>query len=184
MDFPLNRAKDIFGFMEAMDPSENPDSSSLVKRLGLDNNQLAQAAAFTNNKYPNLDLEFELEDADAITANAPVYLKIKIEREVDDEDKEPDTTVHAPFYPSKKSENWWLVCGEEKTGSLLAIKRVTVGRKLEVRLEFAVPTPGEHDLTLYLMSDSYVGVDQDPGFKVVVAEGMDEDEEDEEEEEG
>lgn len=169
--------------MEAMDPSENPNYSKLIKRLGLDNSQLAQAAAFTNNKYPNLDLEFELEEPEAITANAPAYLRIKIEREVND-DEEPDTTVHAPFYPQTKSENWWLVCGEEKTGSLLAIKRITVGRKLEVRLEFAVPTPGEHDLTLYLMSDSYVGVDQDPGFKVVAAEGMDEDEaEDDEDEE-
>lgn len=165
-----------------MDPSENPNYSSLIKRLGLNNSQLAQAAAFTNDKYPNLDLEFELEDADGIAANAPGYLKIKIERGVDDEDKEPDTTVHAPFYPCKKSENWWLVCGEEKTGSLLAIKRVTVGRKLEVRLEFAVPTAGEHDLTLYLMSDSYMGVDQDPGFKIVAAEEMDEDEDEEEDE--
>lgn len=164
-----------------MDPSENPNQSSLIKRLGLDNSQLAEAAAFTNNKYPNLDLEFELEDADAITADAPAYLKVKIERGVDDEDPEPDTTVHAPFYPLSKTENWWLVCGEEKTGSLLAIKRVTVGRRLEVRLEFTVPTAGEHDLTLYLMSDSYMGVDQDPGFKIVAAEGMDEDEEEEEE---
>jgi pre-mRNA-splicing helicase BRR2 len=34
-----------------------------------------------------------------------------------------------------------------------------------------------------LMSDSYVGVDQDPSFNVTVAEGMDEDEEDDDEEE-
>ena len=175
--------------MEAMDPSENPNHASLIKSLGLSNAQLAQAASFTNTKYPNLDLEFELEDPDSVTANAPAHLQIKIEREVDDDDddadekKEPDTTVHAPFYPQRKTENWWLVCGEEKTGSLLAIKRVTIARRLEVRLEFVVPTPGEYDLTLYLMSDSYVGVDQDPRFKVMAADGMDEDE-DEEEEDG
>ncbi len=175
-------AKDIFEFMEAMDPTENPNYSPLlVKRLGLNNTQLAQAAAFTNDKYPNLDLAFELEDPESITANVPAYLKIKIEREIDD-DEEPDTTVHAPFYPQKKSEHWWLVCGEEATGSLLAIKRITIERKLEVRLEFVVPTPGEHDLKLYLMSDSYVGVDQDPAFQVVAAEGEDEDEDEELEE--
>ncbi|KAI9878001.1 MAG: DEIH-box ATPase [Pleopsidium flavum] len=173
--------KDIFEFMEAMDPSENKDYDSLVKRLGLDNKQLAQAANFTNNKYPNIVLEFDLEDKDDITAGSPAYIKIKIEREVD-EDEEPDTTVHAPFYPQTKLENWWLVVGEEKTKSLLAIKRVTIGRKLEMRLEYVVPTPGEHDLTLYLMSDSYVGVDQDPSFTVTAAEGMEEDEGDNEEE--
>jgi len=46
---------------------------------------------------------------------------------------------------------------------------------LEMRLEYIVPTPGEHNLTLYLMSDSYVGVDQDPSFTITAAEGMDED---------
>lgn len=173
--------KDIFEFMEAMDPSENKDYATLVKRLGLDNKQLAQAAAFTNDKYPNIDLDFQVEDPDNITAGEPAYLKIKIEREVEG-DEEPDTTVHAPFYPGKKMENWWLVVGEESTKSLLAIKRVTIGRKLEMRLEYVVPTPGEHELTLYLMSDSYVGVDQDPTFTVTAAEGMEEDESEEGEE--
>merc|ERR1711964_602418 len=50
--------KDIFEFMEAMDPSENPNYAALVKRLGLSQSQLAQAANFTNSKYPNIDLEF------------------------------------------------------------------------------------------------------------------------------
>ncbi len=164
-----------------MDPSENKDYDKLIKRLGLDKKQLSQAAAFTN-KYPNIDLEFELEDADEITAGAPAYIKVKIEREVD-EDEEPDTSVHAPFFPQNKMENWWLVVGEESTKSLLAIKRITIGRKLEMKLEYVVPTPGEHKLNLYLMSDSYVGVDQDPNFTVTAAEGADEDEDEEDEDE-
>jgi pre-mRNA-splicing helicase BRR2 len=176
------RINDIFEFMEAMDPSENKDYATLVKRLGLNNKQLAQAAGFTNEKYPNIELDFEVEDPESITSGEPAYLKVKIEREVE-EDGEPDTLVHAPFYPSQKMENWWLVVGDEKTKNLLAIKRVTIGRKLELRLEYVVPTPGEHDLTLYLMSDSYVGVDQAPTFSVTAAEGMDEDESEEEEEE-
>lgn len=176
----LISVKDIFEFMEAMDPSENKDYETLVKRLGLDNKQLAEAAKFTNNKYPNIDLEFEVEDQDAITSGSPAHLKIKIEREVDDEDDEPDTTVHAPFYPQKKMENWWLVVGDESTKNLLAIKRVTIGRKLDVRLEFVPVRVGEQNLKLYLMSDSYVGVDQDPDFTITAAEGMDEDEESEE----
>ncbi|KAK1781120.1 Sec63 Brl domain-containing protein [Copromyces sp. CBS 386.78] len=174
--------RDIFDFMEKMNPEENPDYASLVRELGLSQAQLAQAAGFTNNKYPDVSLEFELEDKDNIRANEPAYLKINIEREVD-EDEEFDPTVHAPFYPGKKTENWWLVVGEESSKTLLAIKRVTIGKKLNVRLEFTVPTPGRHDLKLMLMSDSYVGVDQDPAFSVMVEEGMDVDESEEEEEE-
>jgi pre-mRNA-splicing helicase BRR2 len=174
---------DIFEFMDAMDPSENPNYAALVKSLGLSQTQLAQAANFTNSKYPNIELEFELEDPDDITAGAPAYIKVKIVRDVDEEDEsaDVDTTVHAPFYPVKKMENWWLVVGDEKSKTLLAIKRITIARSLNVRLEYTVPTPGDHELKLFLMSDSYVGVDQDPSFKVTVAEGMDEDEEEDEE---
>lgn len=169
--------------MEAMDPSENPNYNTLIKGLGLSQSQLAQAANFTNSKYPNIELDYELEDADSITAGEPAYIKVKIAREVDDEENvEIDTTVHAPFFPAKKMENWWLVVGEESTKTLLAIKRITIGKELSFRLEYTVPTAGEHDLKLFLMSDSYVGVDQDPSFKVTVAEGMDEDDEEEEEE--
>ena len=163
-----------------MDPSENKEYATLIKRLGLDNKQLAQAAAFTNEKYPNLELDFQVEDPDNITSGEPAYLKVRIEREVEGDD-EPDTVVHAPFYPNQKMENWWLVVGDEKTKTLLAIKRVTIGRLLELRLEYVVPSPGEHELTLYLMSDSYVGVDQAPTFTVTAAEGMEEDESEEEE---
>ncbi|OJD26802.1 hypothetical protein ACJ73_01804 [Blastomyces percursus] len=173
------RIKDIFEFMEAMDPSENKDYATLVKRLGLDNKQLTQAAEFTNNKYPNIDLDFTVLDEESITAGDPAYIDIRIERDVE-EDEEVDTTVSAPFYPGKKMENWWLVVGEEKTNSLLATKRVTIGKKLQLKLEYIVPTPGEHELTLFLMSDSYVGVDQDPSFKITAAEGMDEDEDEDE----
>jgi pre-mRNA-splicing helicase BRR2 len=177
--------KEVYDFMDKMDPNENPDYGTLIKRLGLDSKQLVDAANFTNNKYPNVELDFKVLDEENITAGEPAHLQVKIERQSDDEDedekKEPDMTVHAPFYPGRKMENWWLVVAEEATKSLLAIKRVTIGRVLETKLEYVVPTPGKHDLTLYLMSDSYFGVDQDPAFSIEAAEGMDEDEEDDEE---
>lgn len=182
-----NRAhsiKDIFDFMEAMNPDENPEYNNLVKRLGLSQKQLAEAAGFTNDKYPDLELEHEVLDQDEIQAGEPSYLNIKITRNVD-EDDEVDSTVHTPFYPTKKMENWWLVVGDDKTRNLLAIKRVTIGRELNVKLEYTVPAAGEHGLKLFLMSDSYVGVDQEREFTVTAAEGMDvdgdEDDEDEEE---
>ncbi|KAL8813589.1 MAG: hypothetical protein Q9200_000131 [Gallowayella weberi] len=175
---------DIMEFMDAMDP-EKPESKTLAKRLGLDHQQLKQVAAFTNDKYPDIELDFDVLDKDAITAGAPAYLQVTITRNVDDDDvQEPDTTVHAPFYPQRKTENWWLVVGEERTKNLCGIKRVTIGRRLEMKLEFTVPSAGTHELRLYLMSDCYVGVDQDPTFTVEVAEGMDEEEDEEEEDDG
>ncbi|PHH60326.1 hypothetical protein CDD81_1852 [Ophiocordyceps australis] len=166
--------KDIYDFMEAMNPQENADYPKLVKRLGLSQKQLAQAADFTNNKYPDLELELDVLDAHDIKAGEAAYLGIKITRNLQDDDTaDHDSTVHAPFYPPKKIENWWLVVGDDKAGNLLAIKRVTIGRHLSVRLEYTVPSAGEHRVKLMLMSDSYIGVDQEREFVVRAAEGMD-----------
>ncbi|KAH8602881.1 Sec63 Brl domain-containing protein [Bisporella sp. PMI_857] len=175
---------DVFEFMEAMDPSENPNIEATIARLGLSQSQLAQAANFTNSKYPNISLDYEVEKPDEITAGEPSHIKVKIIRDEDDEETiDVDTTVHAPFYPVKKMENWWLVVGEESSKTLLAIKRVTIGKSLTARLEYTIPTAGEHELKLILMSDSYVGVDQDPSFTVSVAEGDAEDEDEEDDDE-
>lgn len=173
--------KDIFDFMEAMNPEENAQYGELIKAMGLSQKQLAEAANFTNKNYPDVSLEFDVEDAENLHAGEPSHLNIQIEREVE-EDDEVDLVVHAPFYPTKKMENWWLVVGDESSKTLLAIKRVTVGRQLKVKLEFTVPTPGKHELKLFLMSDSYVGVDQEPGFEVTVAESMEVDEEESDDE--
>ena len=77
-----NSAKDIFEFQEIMSDSDN--SKKLIARLGLENKQLAEAANFTNDRYPSIELDFELEDPDDLTTGSPAYLKIKVEREVDE----------------------------------------------------------------------------------------------------
>lgn len=173
--------KDVYEFQDAMDPDENPNYAKLMEGLGLNNKQLADAAGFINERYPNVEMDFELDDPENVTSGAPSYVNISISRQLE-EDEEPNLTVHAPFYPAQKTENWWLVVGEESTRNLLAIKRVTIAKELKTRLEVVVPTPGKHELTLFLMSDSYMGVDQAPTFEVDAAEGMDEDDDDEDEE--
>lgn len=173
--------QDISDFIDAMDP-DAPNNKDLVRRLDLSGQQLADAARFVNEFYPDLSVEFDVLEPESIAAGAPAYLDVTVTREMD-EDDQPQTTVHAPFFPADKPEAWWLVVGEESTKSLLAIKRVTIQRELKTKLEYMVPTQGEHVLTLYLMSDSYMGVDQAPTFKVDVAEGMEESDEEEEEDE-
>ncbi|KAK0838657.1 Pre-mRNA-splicing helicase BRR2 [Friedmanniomyces endolithicus] len=174
--------KDVIEFMDAMDPSENKGYGALVKAMGLGNQQLADVARFTNERYPNVDLAFEWEDAENVTAGSPAILNVTVERQLE-EDEELNPAVHAPFFPAAKTENWWLVVGEESSKSLLAIKRVTIARALKTKLEIVVPEAGTHELTLFLMSDSYVGVDQAPTLEVEVGEGAEEEEEEDEEEE-
>ena len=55
-----------------------------------------------------------------------------------------------------------------------AIKRVSLGKKQKVKLEFSAPEAvGQHDLTLYFMCDSYLGCDQEYEFALNVKEGGD-----------
>ncbi|KAF2253152.1 Sec63-domain-containing protein [Trematosphaeria pertusa] len=172
---------DIDDFINAMDEDENPDYKSLLKAMQLDGRQIQEVATFTNEYYPNLELEHEVVDPDEIATNSPTQIRVRITRNLE-EDEQPKTEVHAPFYPADKTESWWLVVGDQREHTLLGIKKVTIGRKLETMLEFTLEQPGEHELTLFLVSDSYLGVDQAPTFTVNAAEGMEEDEEEEEEE--
>lgn len=92
--------------------------------------------------------------------------------------------VIAPFFPAKKDEGWWVVIGQKTTNQLLAIKRTTLQQRALVKLEFAAPAAagggaGKVDLKIYLVSDSYLGVDQEVDFQIQVEDGGDDEDEDE-----
>jgi len=141
--------------------------------LRMDARQMRDVATFVNS-YPTLDVTPELVKGD-YTAGAPIILQVGLSREVDEDDETDNQTVVAPFYPSKKMANWWLVVGEPSSRQLLVIKRVTVNKSLSVKLEFTLPK-GTHALKLYVICDSYVGADHDIGLDPIdVAEGEDSD---------
>lgn len=58
--------------------------------------------------------------------------------------------------------------GDPRSNSLLSIKRLTLQQKAKVKLDFIAPSPGHHDYTLYFMSDSYLGCDQEYKFSIDV----------------
>lgn len=61
-----------------------------------------------------------------------------------------------------------MVVGDPRTNSLLSIKRLTLQQKAKVKLDFVAPSPGHHEYTLYYMSDSYLGCDQEYQFSIDV----------------
>lgn len=134
------------------------------------------------NSYPTLDVSYELVKGD-YTASTPIAIKVVLSRDADEEDPD-DQIVVAPFYPVKKMANWWLVVGEPSTRQLHVIKRVTISKRLAVKLEFTLPK-GTHGLKLYVICDAYVGADHDLSLDPIeVAEGEDSDSDEEEEESG
>ncbi|KAL3205212.1 hypothetical protein MRX96_011115 [Rhipicephalus microplus] len=72
------------------------------------------------------------------------------------------------MFPQKREEGWWVVIGESKSNSLISIKRLSLQQKAKVKLDFVAPAPGDHTYTLYYMSDSYMGCDQEYRFTIHV----------------
>lgn len=62
-----------------------------------------------------------------------------------------------------KEEGWWLVLGDVDTHELLALKRISFADHTTARLTFPVINGAGREMagvTLFFMSDSYLGLDQ------------------------
>lgn len=139
------------------------DDEERTKLLKVEDSQMADVARFCN-RYPNIELSYEVEDKDGIKAGWPVVVLVDLERE-----DEQTGSVIAPFFPGKREEGWWLVIGDSKANSLISIKRLTLQQKARVKLDFVAPSQtGNHSYILYFMCDAYLGCDQEYSFKIDV----------------
>ena len=149
------KAKKVETIFDVMDMEDN-DRDNL---LALNNSKMADVAKFCN-RYPNIELSYNIENKDSIEAGSLINLSISLERE--DEVTGP---VIAPFFPQKRDENWWVVIGDTKSNTLLSIKRLTLNQKAKLKLDFTAPNQS-NAYTLYLMSDAYMGCDQEYKFQI------------------
>jgi pre-mRNA-splicing helicase BRR2 len=153
----------VFDILELEDSDRN-------ELLQMSPEQLSDVARFCNN-YPNIELNYNVQtDGDVYTEN-PVEVLVELQREVDESGVYGK--VMSSRYPHDKTESWWLVVGDPSNNNLLAIKRVTIGQAAKVQLEFNAPEdPGDYNLVLYLMCDSYSGCDQEYEFNLTVLPGQ------------
>ncbi|CAH8318639.1 unnamed protein product [Eruca vesicaria subsp. sativa] len=156
-----NNIETIFDLVEM----ENEERQELLK---MKDTELLDIARFCN-RFPNIDLTYEVVGSEDVTPGKDVTLLVMLERDM--EGRTEVGAVDAPRYPKTKEEGWWLVVGDTKTNQLVAIKRVSLQKKAKVKLDFHVPSEaGEKALTLYFMCDSYLGCDQEYAFSVDVKE--------------
>ncbi|TIB36491.1 hypothetical protein E3P84_00909 [Wallemia ichthyophaga] len=157
---------------------EDEDRSKLL--AGLDKFRVQDVAKFVNN-YPSIDVEYDIDTKQDMRAGEPIPLTVRLSQDVE-EDEEVDQSVMAPFYPLHKMCNWWLVVGDTRSKSLLGIKKVSVAKSLNVKLDFQLEEEGTYkDVKLYLICDSYSGCDQDFQLpELEVQEGLESDEDEDE----
>jgi len=153
----------IFDLMEMQDE----ERASLLQ---LSQSKMADVARFCN-RYPNIEVSYEVVDKDEITTGSSVNINVNLERA--DEVSGP---VIAPHFPQKREEGWWLVVGELKSNALISIKRLTLQQKSQVVLDFVAPSVGPHQYILYFMSDAYMGCDHEYKFSIDVRPGATKDE--------
>eukprot|EP00798_Chlamydomonas_sp_ICE-L_P004882 gene4882-34647_t len=71
--------------------------------------------------------------------------------------------VYAPLFPKVKEEGWYMVLGDPHTHDLLALKRISIENQTTIKMDaprFNGAGKKLAEVTLYLMSDSYLGMDQ------------------------
>ncbi|EDO07662.1 sec63 domain containing protein [Babesia bovis T2Bo] len=124
-----------------------------------------QCAAIANmcNAVPVLNVECSL-GAEQAAPMESVRLTLQIEREGD------VGTVHAPLFPVERIEQWWILVGDLDSKRVLGIKRVTLLDSVnQVNIDFEAPNKlGSHELSVYVVSDSYVGTDQQQSISLHV----------------
>jgi pre-mRNA-splicing helicase BRR2 len=126
------------------------------------------AVALFCNSYPDLEVKYDVADA---SAGAKCVVAVTLSRD-EDEDVTGVPKVSSARYPQVKAEGWWLVLGDPVKNELLSIKRVAMrADTMQVPLDFTAPRAGSHNLKLFLMSDSYIGADQEFSISLTVAEG-------------
>merc|ERR1712187_354015 len=144
---------------------EDDARNSLME--GLSQSQLMDVAR-SCNRFPCISLEYKVQNAESLSAGGSARMGVRLGRD-SMEDDQTLGPVYAPYYPKEKEESWWLVVGGPQS-ALVAIKRITIAKaSVNVKLDVELgEDTGTFDYTLYLMSDSYQGCDQEYGFKLSV----------------
>ncbi|SPO28683.1 probable ATP dependent RNA helicase [Ustilago trichophora] len=173
--------QDVYGLSDLLADLGEEERDELLQ---MDKKQLAAVASFVNS-FPYIELSYTIETPeDEITSSDGIAVRVHLEKDEDDEDQGGDgEVVQSAFYPKKKLVQWWIVIGDPGTKNLLAIKKVTIRKTLDLDLEIHL-SEGRHDrLKIWLVCDSYLGADREVQMKeVVVAQGTDSDDDNDEEE--
>jgi len=155
------KIEDVFDVMNMEEEARNKFFDGMAQPQLMD---VARAC----NRFPCISLEYKVQTPDDLRAGGAARVVVKLGRDGMD-DNETLGPVYAQFYPKEKEESWWLVVGGPNS-SLVAIKRITITKaSVSVKLDIELgEEAGTFEYTLYLMSDSYQGCDQEYGLKLAV----------------
>ena len=171
------RQRGITGVADILDM----DDADRQQLLGSLTPQQLQDVARVCNAYPDVDLDCRAETEAGGRAGKEEVLRcrqgdtvsvvVTLRRDTEEEEEGGVPVVQSAYFPHVKSEGWWLVVGSADRNELVGIKRVVMARReLETRVECSASASGRVDWTVFLMSDCWMGCDQEARVRLQVEE--------------
>uniref|UniRef100_A0A914CEE6 Activating signal cointegrator 1 complex subunit 3 n=1 Tax=Acrobeloides nanus TaxID=290746 RepID=A0A914CEE6_9BILA len=105
---------------------------------------------------------FDERTADWIPLNTSTHYKLRLRLESLGPYR-MNSEAYCPKFPKEKTAGWIVLMGEKKTNKIMGFTKIPpICGKTEIRLDFKTPDmPGSYKFTFFLMSDSYLGIDQE-----------------------
>ncbi|KAF9667696.1 hypothetical protein SADUNF_Sadunf15G0050500 [Salix dunnii] len=114
--------------------------------------------------FPCIRMKLKVEKKD-IDGRKSLTLKIKLEKT---NRKQNRSRAFTPRFPKLKDEAWWLVLGNTSTSELYALKRVSFSDHLVTHMELPSTLNLVQGMKLMLVSDCYVGFEQEHSVEELV----------------
>ena len=112
-------------------------------------------------RLPSIDAKAMVETTKGDAKNKTVHVTLK---RVGSKCGSKAPNSYTPRFPKVKEEGWWIVIGDSANDELLALRRISFGDRASVKLKCpssSSPSARSPKLVVYLMSDSYIGLDQE-----------------------
>ena len=165
-------------FIKKMSSEKNSDDKTLINKIkdfitktckidSLSNEELNKLADVAM-RLPILDINYKLYALDQNTENR-IYNRPLIENSDGQisiiltkyNDIKNNLVVYSR-YPKIKNCRWFIILGNVKTNEVLAFEKVAFKEKRNIKINFTVPKNIDEDsIKLYIISDSYFGLDQE-----------------------
>uniref|UniRef100_A0A0N5AID2 U5 small nuclear ribonucleoprotein helicase n=1 Tax=Syphacia muris TaxID=451379 RepID=A0A0N5AID2_9BILA len=124
-----------------------------------------KAVQITHGKIYNFKICIE-----AIGINKSDHLLLKMKSSFLEEENKKNqywnTDTYSPRFSKEKTAGWIIIIGEKDTGEVMGFRKIQsiMGRKV-FRIEMKAPEKtGNHVLTIFVFSDTYLGIDQEYDF--------------------
>jgi activating signal cointegrator complex subunit 3 len=153
-----NSLGDLVG--DLLNPTQINEIGQVVAKLP----QIEMAFTLAG-EFPNGEAKVQLQHNRKQTVYADQDYTLNIELNRLNRPSAKDSKAYAPSFAKPKDENWVAILAECEQNELLALKRIgCVKSKQNANLLFGTQKEGRQTLTLFFMSDVYIGLDQQYEF--------------------